>query len=1028
MKKIISIFLASILFLTLALPSKTSANTKLFTDVPSTNASYTDVMYLLDNGVIEPAAKFGLNDIITREELVVMIAKALGLSGTPRKTKFNDVPKSNVNSGYIQSAVDAGIAKGITNTKFDPKAKLTRGQIAAFIARAFELPKGKTTFKDVPSNHYAYEYMQQLVAAKIAAGYPDGTFKPNLNLTRAHSAAFLARAMRYAGNKETVTVASLAETWANALKTRDGKPRYEMMSDAAKEKFKKQQMVISGNNWNYIIGNSSPWVVNYEIKIEGMKATITYLTQTSKPEYYNTQETVTFATDKNGKLYVKDYETVFENKLVETKKDTVASLAETWANALKTRDGKPRYDMMSDAAKEKFKKQQIKIGGNNWNYIIGNSSPWVVSYEIKVDGMKATITYLTQTSKPEYYNTQETVTFATDKNGKLYVKDYETVFENKLVETQKETIAKLADTWANALKTRDGKPRYDMMSDAAKEKFKNQQIKTGGKNWNYIIGNSSPWVVSYEIKVDGMKATITYLTQTSKPEYYNTQETVTFATDKNGKLYVKDYETVFENKLVESQKEAITKLADTWANALKTRDGKPRYEMMSNEAKEKFKKQQIRLYGDGKNWNYTIGASSPWVVDYEIKIEGLTATITYLTQTSDATFYNTKEVVTFAVDKNGKHFVKDYETVFENRIIDSGKVKTVANLAEVWANALKTRDGKPRYEMMSNEAKEKFKKQQILLYGDGKNWNYTIGASSPWVVDYEIKIEGMTATITYLTQTSAPAYFNTKEAVTFVMENGKFIVKDYETVFENRSVDSSKVKTVANLAEVWANALKTRNGKPRYEMMSNEAKEKFKKQQILLYGDGKNWNYTIGASSPWVVDYEIEIEGMTATITYLTQTSDATFYNTKEVVTFTMANGNLIVKDYDTIFENRLVENKSKTIANLAETWANALKTRDGKPRYDMMTNQAKEKFKKQQIIRFGDGKNWNYNIGVSSPWVVDYEIKIDGMIATITYLAQTSDPTYFQTKEVVTFTLDNGKILVKDYETIQDYELIEKK
>ena len=58
---------------------------------------------------------------------------------------------------------------------------------------------------------------------------------------------------------------------------------------------------------------------NYEIKIEGMTATITYLTQTSKPEYYNTKEVVTFALDKNGKIYVKDYETIFENRLIENK-------------------------------------------------------------------------------------------------------------------------------------------------------------------------------------------------------------------------------------------------------------------------------------------------------------------------------------------------------------------------------------------------------------------------------------------------------------------------------------------------------------------------------------------------------------------------------------------------------------------------------------------------------------------------------------------------------------------------------------
>ncbi|MEA1959741.1 MAG: M56 family metallopeptidase [Bacillota bacterium] len=110
----------------------------------------------------------------------------------------------------------------------------------------------------------------------------------------------------------------------------------------------------------------------------------------------------------------------------------------------------------------------------------------------------------------------------------------------------------------------------------------------------------------------------------------------------------------------------------------------------------------------------------------------------------------------------------------------------------------------------------------------------------------------------------------------------------------------------------------------------------------------------------------------------------------------------------------------------LATAWANALKTRDGKPRYEMMSEQAKENFTKEQIDRSGD--NWNFNIGVSSPWVVDFEIEIDGMTANITYLTQTSEPAYYNSRETLSFGKENGTLVVVDYQTIYEYKLIKNK
>ncbi|NEU31945.1 hypothetical protein GN156_14325 [bacterium LRH843] len=129
------------------------------------------------------------------------------------------------------------------------------------------------------------------------------------------------------------------------------------------------------------------------------------------------------------------------------------------------------------------------------------------------------------------------------------------VGEQELVEEYEE-IAELSTIWANALKIRDGKPRFEMMSDKAKEKFIQEQIIRGGENWNYNIGESSPWVVDFEIETDGMKAVITYETQTSEPAYYHTRETLSYVKE-NGKYVVDDFETNFENKLIEENGQLI---------------------------------------------------------------------------------------------------------------------------------------------------------------------------------------------------------------------------------------------------------------------------------------------------------------------------------------------------------------------------------------------------------------------------------------------------------------------------------------
>ena len=122
-----------------------------------------------------------------------------------------------------------------------------------------------------------------------------------------------------------------------------------------------------------------------------------------------------------------------DEKASESTQDTAASqgtltaeqrkLTERWAEALSDRDGKIRYKEMGKAAKAQFIAEQKALDGEDWNYVIGGSSPWVDSYTIEERENAAMITYTMQDSQPAYYTMKELLKFG-EENGKTVVAGY----------------------------------------------------------------------------------------------------------------------------------------------------------------------------------------------------------------------------------------------------------------------------------------------------------------------------------------------------------------------------------------------------------------------------------------------------------------------------------------------------------------------------------------------------------------------------------------------------------------------------
>ncbi|QOR34847.1 M56 family metallopeptidase [Clostridium sp. 'deep sea'] len=98
-------------------------------------------------------------------------------------------------------------------------------------------------------------------------------------------------------------------------------------------------------------------------------------------------------------------------------------------------------------------------------------------------------------------------------------------------------ILEISEKWAEELKNRDGKARYELMSPESKADYYNSLVDINGEEYPWVIGCSSPYVVSYEIKASGTSAVITYITETSEPKEYIYQEQL-FFDNQGGKTFV----------------------------------------------------------------------------------------------------------------------------------------------------------------------------------------------------------------------------------------------------------------------------------------------------------------------------------------------------------------------------------------------------------------------------------------------------------------------------------------------------------
>lgn len=179
-------------------PSPAQPDAGSFSDVPESFWA-SEVIYKLSGlGVINgyPDGTFRPDNKITRAEFATVLVKAFQLPAASGKV-FDDTA-NHWASDFTGAAYAAGIVKGYSESIFGPDDLITREQMAVMIARAVKLEDEveEVTFTDGDQiSHWARGAVTAVTQAGIMRGYPDGSFAPLNEATRAEAVTVIANAL-----------------------------------------------------------------------------------------------------------------------------------------------------------------------------------------------------------------------------------------------------------------------------------------------------------------------------------------------------------------------------------------------------------------------------------------------------------------------------------------------------------------------------------------------------------------------------------------------------------------------------------------------------------------------------------------------------------------------------------------------------------------------------------------------------------------------------------------------------------------
>lgn len=159
-----------------------------FDDVLPGSFYYDAVIWGCENKIVNgmTTSTFAPDENCTRAQIVTMLYRLDGAPKVSGECSFPDAADAWFTDAVIW-ATEKGITKGTDNGNFAPDAFCTRGEAITMLHRYLGgIARSELTFSDVTNpNAFYYDAVNWAASNGISKGYPDGTFRPDNNCTRA---------------------------------------------------------------------------------------------------------------------------------------------------------------------------------------------------------------------------------------------------------------------------------------------------------------------------------------------------------------------------------------------------------------------------------------------------------------------------------------------------------------------------------------------------------------------------------------------------------------------------------------------------------------------------------------------------------------------------------------------------------------------------------------------------------------------------------------------------------------------------
>lgn len=192
------------------------------------------------DGTVKPAGN------ITRAETAAILFRLMDDASRrtyySTKSGFRDVASGSWYNTYVATLNNAGVITDSSNGYFRPNEAITRAELAAMLAKFSETTGAANYFNDVSAKYWAANAIA--ICAKLGwiTGYPDGTFRPDKNVTRAELMAMI--------NRATGRAPKSADAFLPGMKT---------WSDNTSDKWYYLDVQEATNSHSYTVKGSETW-------------------------------------------------------------------------------------------------------------------------------------------------------------------------------------------------------------------------------------------------------------------------------------------------------------------------------------------------------------------------------------------------------------------------------------------------------------------------------------------------------------------------------------------------------------------------------------------------------------------------------------------------------------------------------------------------------------------------------------------------------------------------------------------------